>query len=238
MLWVVVKSPLSNSLLDGRFSPNEIGIIPMQKLSLLVAVSVIGLGSAYSAMAQAPAAKPGAKATIPAPAVVSARGNLTSFARVTPAAEARSVQTSVGALARVSSAQAVRSATGGKMAAFAVAPAAATNAKSGVGNLANAPKAAVSASKANLSAAVNRSAQKSSAAAAKSSLNPAASKASAAVTKSKSNLGSMARVTSASKVAGVTVAGVTKRANMSALAQVAPAAAMVNNKSNFNAYAK
>jgi len=51
--------------------------------------------------------------------------------------------------------------------------------------------------------------------------------------KAKSNLGSMARVTSVSKVAGVT-----KRANMSALAQAAPASAMVNSKSNFNAYAK
>jgi hypothetical protein len=50
--------------------------------------------------------------------------------------------------------------------------------------------------------------------------------------KAKSNFGSMARVTSASKVSGVT-----KRVNMSALAQAAPAAAMVN-KSNFNAYVK
>jgi hypothetical protein len=42
----------------------------------------------------------------------------------------------------------------------------------------------------------------------------------------------MARVTAVSKVSGVT-----KRANMSALAQAVPAAAMVN-KSNFNAYVK
>jgi hypothetical protein len=79
---------------------------------------------------------------------------------------------------------------------------------------------------------VNTSARTSSAAAAKVSLNPAASGASGAVMKAKSNFGSMARVTSASKVSGVT-----KRVNMSALAQAAPAAAMVN-KSNFNAYVK
>jgi len=58
----------------------------MQKLSLLVAVSVIGLGSAYSAMAQTP--KPGAKATIQAPAVVAAKSNLGSFARGTSSAAA------------------------------------------------------------------------------------------------------------------------------------------------------
>ena len=183
----------------------------MQKLSLLVAASVIALGSAYSAMAQTP--KPGAKATIQAPAVVAAKSNLSSFAIAAPAAQARSVQTSMGALARVVPAQAVTSATGGNMSALAAPRAAPTNAKSA------------------LSAAVNTSARTSSAAAAKVGLNPAASGASA-VTKAKSNFGSMARVTSASKVSGVT-----KRANMSALAQAAPAAAMVN-KSNFNAYAK
>ena len=66
----------------------------MQKLSLLVAASVIGLGSAYSAMAQAP--KPGAKATIQAPAVAAAKSNLGSFARVAPAAQA--VTSPTGAL--------------------------------------------------------------------------------------------------------------------------------------------
>jgi hypothetical protein len=66
----------------------------MQKLSLLVAASVIGLGSAYSAMAQAPGGavgKPGAKALIQAPALVAAKGNLGSFARVAPG-QARSVR--------------------------------------------------------------------------------------------------------------------------------------------------
>src|SRR5690242_16568253 len=58
----------------------------MQKLSLLVAASVIALGSAYSAMAQTP--KPGAKATIQAPAVVAAKSNLGSFARGTSSAAA------------------------------------------------------------------------------------------------------------------------------------------------------
>jgi hypothetical protein len=49
----------------------------------------------------------------------------------------------------------------------------------------------------------------------------------------KSNLGSMARVTSVSNASGVT-----KRANMSALAQAVPATAGMVNKSNFNAYVK
>jgi hypothetical protein len=186
----------------------------MQKLSLLVAVSVMGLGSAYSAMAQTPAAKPGAKATIQAPALVAAKSNLGSFARVAPAAEARSAPISVGALAKVASAQAVTSPTGGKLSALAVPRAAATNAKSA------------------LISAVSTTARTSSAAASRASLNPAASRASSGVVKAKSDFGSMARVTSASKVSGVS-----KRANMSALAQAVPAAGMVN-KSNFNAYAK
>jgi hypothetical protein len=233
MRWVVVKSPLSNSLLDGSFlTQRDRDYTPMQKLSLLVAASVIGLGSAYSAMAQAPVGKPGAKATIQAPAVVAARGNLGSFARVTPAAEARSARTSVGALVMTASAQAVAS-PGGKMSALASPRAAASSAKVGVGSsLVNAALASVSIGKANLSGAVNTSARTSSAAAAKASLNPAASGASAAVAKAKSNFGSMARVTAVSKMSGVT-----KRANLSALAQAVPAAAMVN-KSNFNAYAK
>jgi hypothetical protein len=190
----------------------------MQKLSLLVAASVIGLGSAYSAMAQAPVGKPGAKATIQAPAVVAARGNLGSFARVTPAAEARSARTSVGALVMTASAQAVAS-PGGKMSALASPRAAASSAKVGVGSsLVNAALASVSTGKANLSGAVNTSARTSSA--------------SAAVAKAKSNFGSMARVTAVSKMSGVT-----KRANLSALAQAVPAAAMVN-KSNFSAHVK
>jgi hypothetical protein len=196
----------------------------MQKLSLLVAASVIGLGSAYSAMAQAPGSakgKPGAKVTIQAPALVAAKSNLGSFARVAPAAEARS-------------AQAVASATVGKMRTLAAPRAAASSAKTSVGSsLVNTALASVSASKANLSGAVNTSARTSSAAAAKASLNPTASRASAAVVSAKSNLGSMARVASVSKVSGVT-----KRANMSALAQAAPAAAGMVNKSNFNAYVK
>src|SRR3954447_14837281 len=161
MLWGVVKSPLSNSLLDGRFlTQRDRDYTPMQKLFLLVAASVIGLGSAYSAMAQAPGSakgKPGAKATIQAPALVAAKSNLGSFARVAPAAEARSARTSVGALAKVASAQAVSSPTGGKMSALAVPRAAATNAKSA------------------LIFAVSTSARTSSAAASEASLNPAAS---------------------------------------------------------------
>src|SRR5712671_3593487 len=177
MLCIVVKSPLSNSLLDGRFlTQRDRDYTPMQKLSLLVAASVIGLGSAYSAIAQAPGSakgKPGAKATIQAPALVAAKSNLGSFARVAPAAEARSARTSVGALAKVASAQAVASATVGKMSALAAPRAAASSAKTSVGSsLVNTALASVSASKANLSGAVNTSARTSSAAAAKASLNP------------------------------------------------------------------
>ena len=184
----------------------------MQKLSLLVAVSVIGLGSAYSAMAQAPVGKPGAKATIQAPAVVASRSNLGSFAREMPGAQARSAKANVGALAT--------SAT------------AATSAKANVSRLVNAALASVSAGKANLSGAVNTSARTSSAAAARASLNPAVSGASAAVTNTKINFGSIANATMAIKSSGLT-----KSMNMSAVAQAAPAAAMVN-KSNFSAYVK
>jgi hypothetical protein len=98
--------------------------------------------------------------------------------------------------------------------------------------LVNAALASVAAGKANLSGAINTSARTSSAAAAKATLNPAASAASSAVVKAKSNLGAMARVTSVSKVVGVT-----KSANISALARPLPAAGMVN-KSNFNSYLK
>src|SRR5262245_169296 len=217
MLHAVVKSPLSNSLLDGRFIPQrDRDYTPMQKLSLLVAASVIALGSAYSAMAQTPgsaASKPGAKATIQAPALVSAKGNLSSFAVVAPAAQARSAKTSVGAMASVASAQAMTSATGGKLSALA-APAAASTAKSSVG-------------KANLSAAINAT---SSAAAAKAGLNLTAS---GAAMKAKSNLGSMARVTSRSQASALT-----KRANLNALAKRPPTPAAMVNKSNFSAYAK
>jgi hypothetical protein len=201
----------------------------MQKLSLLVAASVIGLGSAYSAMAQAPVGKPGAKATIQAPAVVAARGNLASFARVMPGAEARSAKVNVGALVRVASAQAVVSA-GGKMSALAVPRAAASNAKSGVGALANAASATAATGKSNIGAAATS--RGSSAAAAKSALNPAAN--AAAVVRAKSNFGSMARLTSNSNSK---VGAVTARKNIASLARSVPAAAMVN-KSNFGAYVK
>lgn len=201
----------------------------MKKLSLLVAASVIGLGSAYSAMAQAPVGKPGAKATIQAPAVVAAKGNLASFARVAPNAEARSAKTSVGALVRVASAQAVVSA-GGKMSALAAPRAAASNAKSGVGALANAALATASAGKSNIGAAATS--RGSSAAAAKSALNPTAN--AAAVVRAKSNFGSMARVSSNSNSK---VGAMTARKNIASLARAVPAAAMVN-KSNFGAYAK
>jgi hypothetical protein len=113
----------------------------MQKLSLLVAASVIGLASAYPAMAQSPAGKPGAKATVQAPALVTTKGNLSSFALVAPGAETWSANTSVGAMARVP-AQAVMSATGGKLSALAASAVAASTAMSSVG-------------KANLSAAIN-----------------------------------------------------------------------------------
>src|SRR5262245_14611410 len=112
----------------------------MQKLPLLVAATVIGLGSAHSALAQAPqgaVGKPGAKATVQAPAVVSAKGNFGAFAREAPGAEARSAKTSVGALATVASAQAVASITGGKMSALAAPAATASSAKSGLAALAN-----------------------------------------------------------------------------------------------------
>jgi len=196
----------------------------MKKLSLLVAASVIGLGSAYSAMAQAPVGKPGAKATIQAPAVVAAKGNLASFARVAPNAEARSAKTSVGALVRGASAQAVVSTTGGKLSALAAPRAAASNAKSDVAS------ATASASKSNIGAAATS--RGSSAAAAKSALNPTAN--AAAVVRAKSNFGSMARVTSNSNSKA---GAVTARKNMASLARAVPAAAMVN-KSNFGAYAK
>jgi hypothetical protein len=202
----------------------------MQKLSLLVAVSVIGIGSAYSATAQVPVGKPGAKATIQAPAVVAAKGNLASFARVMPGAEARSAKTSVGALAGVASAQAVVSTTGGKLSALAVPRAAASNAKSGVGALANVASATASAAKSNIGAAATS--RGSSAAAAKSALNPTAN--AAAVVRAKSNFGSMARLTSNSNSK---VGAVTARKNIGSLARPMPAAAMVN-KSNFSAYAK
>jgi hypothetical protein len=231
MLWAVVKTPLSNSLLDGRFlTPRDRDYTSMKKLSLLVAASVIGLGSAYSAMAQAPVGKPGAKATIQAPAVVAAKGNLASFARVAPNAEARSAKTSVGALVRGASAQAVVSTTGGKLSALAAPRAAASNAKSGVGALANVASATASASKSNIGAAATS--RGSSAAAAKSALNPTAN--AAAVVRAKSNFGSMARVTSNSNSKA---GAVTARKNMASLARAVPAAAMVN-KSNFGAYAK
>jgi hypothetical protein len=205
----------------------------MQKLSLLVAASVIGLGSAYSAMAQAPGGavgKPGAKATIQAPAVVATKGNFSSFARVAPAAEARSAKVNVGALVRVASAQAVVSTTGGKLSALAAPRAAASNAKSGVGALANAASATAATGKSNIGAAATS--RGSSAAAAKSSLNPTAN--AAAVVRAKSNFGSMARLTSNSNSK---VGAVTARKNIASLARAVPAAAMVN-KSNFGAYVK
>jgi hypothetical protein len=233
MLEAVVKSPLSNSLLDGRFlTQRDRDYTPMQKLSLLVAASVIGLGSAYSAMAQAPGGavgKPGAKATIQAPAVVATKGNFSSFARVAPAAEARSAKVNVGALVRVASAQAVVSTTGGKLSALAAPRAAASNAKSGVGALANAA-ATASTAKSNIGAAATS--RGSSAAAAKSALNPTAN--AAAVVRAKSNFGSMARLSSNSNSK---VGAVTARKNIASLARPVPAAAMVN-KSNFGAYAK
>jgi hypothetical protein len=204
----------------------------MQKLSLLLAASVIGLGSAYSAMAQAPVGKPGAKATIQAPAVVAAKGNLTSFARVMPGAEARSAKVDVGALVKLASAQAVVSTTSGKMSALAAPRAVASNAKSGVGAFANAASATASAAKSNIGAAATS--RGSSAAAAKGALNPAAN--AAAVVRAKSNFGSMARLTSNSN-SGSKVGAVTARKNIGSLARSVPAAAMVN-KSNFGAYAK
>jgi hypothetical protein len=204
----------------------------MKKLSLLVAASVIGLGSSYAAMAQTPVSKPGAKATIQAPALLSAKSNLGSFARVAPAAKGQSIQTSLGAMAKVAFAQAVASATGSKMSALAASPAAATGARAGVGNLVNASLVSASMGKANLSAAVNTSARTSSAASANIGLNPTASAVSVAVTKTNGNLGAMARVTSGSQVSAVT-----RRLDLSALARAVPSAGLVN-KSNFNAYAK
>jgi hypothetical protein len=231
MLWAVVKTPLSNSLLDGRFlTQRDRDYTPMQKLSLLVAASVIGLGSAYSAMAQAPVGKPGAKATIQAPAVVAAKGNLASFARVMPGAEAHSAKVSVGALVRGASAQAVVSTTGGKLSALAAPRGAASNAKSGVGALANAASATAATGKSNIGAAATS--RGSSAAAAKSSLNPTAN--AAAVVRTKSNFGSMARLTSDSNSKA---GAVTARKNIASLARAVPAAAMVN-KSNFGGYVK
>ena len=164
----------------------------MQKLSLLVAASVIGLGSAYSAMAQAPVGKPGAKATIQAPAVVAAKGNLAhlpAWRRRRKPAPPRSTW------ARWSGSPlhtAVVSTTGGKLSALAAPRAAASNAKSGVGALANAASATAATGKSNIGAAATS--RGSSAAAAKSSLNPTAN--AAAVVRAKSNFGSMARLTS------------------------------------------
>jgi hypothetical protein len=206
----------------------------MQKLSLLVAASVIGFGSAYSAMAQAPASKPGAKAAIQAPALVTAKSNLGSFARVAPGAEARSAQISIGAMVKGASAHAVTSATGGRMSALAVSSAAASTgktAKAAARSLVNGAAISVSAAKANLSGAVSTAGRTS--AAGKARLNLTASGAPAAVTDTKVNFGSMARAT-----LGIKSSGLTKSANLSALAQAAPAAAAMVNKSNLSAYAK
>jgi hypothetical protein len=201
----------------------------MQKLSLLVAASVIGLGSACSAMAQAPGVgKPGAKATIQAPAVIAAKGNFGSFARVAPNAEARSAKVNVSALVRAASAQAVVSAAGGKLSALAAPRAAASNAKLGVGALANAASATAATGKSNIGAAATS--RGSSAAAAKSALNPTLN--AAAVVRAKSNFGSMARLTSDSNSKA---GAVTARKNIASLARAVPAAAVVN-KSNFGAY--
>jgi len=126
----------------------------MQKLSLLVATTVIALGCAYSATAQAPS-KAGAKAIIQAPALVSAKGNLGSFARLAPDAQAWSAQASLGAMAKVADAQAAASTTASKMGALVTSPAAASSAKAGMGSLVNAALASGFAGKASMSAAAN-----------------------------------------------------------------------------------
>ena len=85
----------------------------MQRLCYFLAFGVVGLASVHSAMAQAPAAKPGAKATIQSPAFVTAKSSLGSLAVMAPEAAVMATGGNISAMASAATAADASMSAGG-----------------------------------------------------------------------------------------------------------------------------